>query len=140
LSNTVLGVGSGLFLIGLAVYIFVTEDWRAGAEFRSFFALIAGLLLGFYALFFGIHNLFERLRKKLIEISLLEDGLQVVYDNGTTANLDIKSIRKYRLENPRNMATLIFEDGTKLVNLDQLSHWVILREYLLSKLEPEDEK
>jgi len=138
LSNAILGVGFGLCVIGLTVYIFATEDWEAGAEFRSFFALIAGVMLSLYALGFGIHNLLEHLRKKLREISLLEDGLQVVYDNGAITNLDINKIRKYHLENPRNIGTLIFEDGTKLRNLDRLSHWVILREYLLSKLEPKE--
>jgi hypothetical protein len=36
------------------------------------------------------------------------------------------------------VVTVKFEDGSKLVGLEKLSYWPILREYLLAKLEPKE--
>jgi len=139
LQNFILGFGVGLCFMGLGIYIFLTEDWRNWKEFESYFAPVGGILFGLFALWFGIYNLLKRIRKKITTMSFDADDIQVLYDNGSVDIFNIRNIKKYLLENPRNIGTLIFENGTKLQHLDRMSYWPVLRERLLSRLEPSEE-
>lgn len=64
----------------------------------------------------------------------IPEGIKINFVNGHTRDFLFTDIRYYRLDTTD--AYIKFDDGTKLLHLEFTSYWPILREYLLSKLEP----
>jgi len=98
------------------------------------FVAIAGLVFFFGSLIY-LKKYFE---KKVKEIFLSGYTINVMYDDQTIRSFNILGIRKFKLQNPNNIGTIILGDGTKIKHVDRVSYWPILQEYLLSKLEPSE--
>jgi len=78
-----------------------------------------------------------RVSKRFFKIIILGDSiLNVCFTNGRTREFSISEIEKCFFKPTAKNAYVIFSDGTRLVHLERISYWPILREYLLSKLEP----
>jgi hypothetical protein len=79
---------------------------------------------------------FMRYPRRFHMISPIGDFLKVSFVDGGTEELPLQSIRRYAFDINAYSAFIVFSDGTKLIHLERVSYWPILREYLLSKLEP----
>lgn len=121
-------VGWGLGILCLALNII--DSLKAWV--LLVFVGIAGLLFFIWSLV----NFKKYMEKIFHHISVAANTINVIYEDGTTCSYNIPSVRKVKLQNPANIGTIIFENGTKIKHLDRVSYWPILREYLLSKLEP----
>jgi len=72
-------------------------------------------------------------RKCLVSLRINEDGLTWKDEFGRSQTKTLSEVKNYYLN--KTKAYLEFFDGTKLMDLEKLRYWPLLREHLLSKLE-----
>jgi len=135
LENIFWGLAGGALIIAVGFAAFV-EEGSGPFSIKDDWPIIAGFLVGSYGLVLGLANLIERRHKKISEILPGENHLDVIYEDGSQKRFDLESVRKHNLMKRRYKGTIVFEGGLKLEHLERISYWPILREYLLSRLEP----
>jgi len=74
--------------------------------------------------------------KDYYRISIIGETLRVNFIDGSTIELLLEDVIRFRFDWKVGNSRIFFKDGTKLVHLERLSYWPILREQLLLKLEP----
>jgi len=74
-----------------------------------------------------------RSRKSLLSLKVLHNQLVFEDDSHNQYTKSLSQIKTYKLKKCEGI--LKFDDNIKIVDLEKLYHWPLLREYLLSKLE-----
>jgi len=90
--------------------------------------------------FLSLPCFLEKLRRRHVPYKGLtvESGtLLVSFLDGTRRKLPLNDSDTYYLDIKARNAFIAFKDGTRLIHLERVSYWPILRQRLLSKLEPE---
>ena len=72
-------------------------------------------------------------------ISISDEFLQIGFLNSSVRKFNVEDIKRCCFDINAYSNFIVFKDGTKLVHMERLSYWPILREYLLEKLEPDRE-
>lgn len=97
------------------------------------------ILLVLFLFLFGVSlldALLMRYTKRFFKIVIEDDNtLHVSFLNGRFCSFSFAMVKEYYLGIKSKNAHLVFSDGTILQHLERVSHWPLLREYLLSKLE-----
>lgn len=78
--------------------------------------------------------LLNRGRKCLLSAKVSENQLTCKDEDGQSQTKNLSQVKSFKLDKIKGY--LEFSDGTKLLDLEKLRYWPILREYLLSELEP----
>jgi len=78
----------------------------------------------------------EREHKALVWLKVNGESLSFHDEFGKSETRAISDIVHWELG--KTKAALAFSDGAKLNDLEKLRYWPLLREYLLSKLEPKE--
>lgn len=103
---------------------------------KAWVFLVSGGIVGLLFFIWSLVNFKKYIGRNFKHISVTGSIINVIYEDGTTCSYNIPSVRKVKLHSPANIEAIIFENGTKIKHLDRVSYWPILRDYLLSKLEP----
>jgi len=100
----------------------------------AFMTPVISFLLIFAPVFLWV---FVRLAlpKPLGSISLVNGGFRISFANGKTYEYSYNDLKHYELRTLSSYISL--RDRTRLHHLERVSYWPILRQRLLSKLEPE---
>ena len=131
LENAVEGILCGLLAWGLFTGMMIREP----IESRGDWALLVSLsVIGLLCFGWSFHNLKKRIRRKLEKVSVKGNIMEVAYDGGLVRSFNIPSIKDFKLNDPGNIGKIVLEDNTRLQNIERVSYWPVLREYLLSKL------
>ena len=136
--NLFWSIGGGLIIILMCVAALRENNWSI-SNIKDDWPIIFAFLFGLCGLYSGFTIILNRKKIKWKEILVDEHGVTVIYNNGTNATLDLFRVKKHNLSKHRYKGTIVFQDGTKLINLERASYWPVLREYLLSRLEPLEE-
>lgn len=133
--NIFWGLGAGVVLLFFSIKIFFDEYRKTWEGLHDYIAPICGILFALYCFLTVACSYFIRTKRKITKLELYGNNLRVAYHNGNIDVLDIRDIKKYSLNNPRNWGYIVFQNGTKLKALDRLSYWPILQEHILSIIE-----
>ena len=101
------------------------------AIWKGVFGAILTLLLAGFFLWVAIQCGYRQYQ----QISLADSGLRITYLNGEVQRCPLDSI-KYAEFRISYEPYIVFEDAANLRHLERVSDWPILREYLLSKVQP----
>jgi hypothetical protein len=72
-------------------------------------------------------------RKGIVSLKIDQSGFTFQLEHGSRQIKTLSEIVRYKLD--KTNGSITFSDGTKLMDIEKLRYWPILREYLLSKLE-----
>lgn len=118
--------------IGIVIY---SHGAVLGIARTYFFALFIPILC--LIVFFRARRL-GREHKGLLSLEVNGDDLSFEAEFGKLQTRCISDVIDWDLDKTKGV--LVFSDDTKLNDLEKLRYWPILREYLLSKLEPSEEE
>jgi hypothetical protein len=128
----------GLIGTPLIIQFLISQD-------QSFLHTLSGLaiisLISIFGIGFavsGIQTLLSRKRKRLAQISVNESNCIITYDDDSREIKQFNQIQTYDLGIHADGAWIKFKDKTKLKNLDKLSYWPLLRDFLLQELHVEN--
>jgi hypothetical protein len=93
-------------------------------------AWLAEGIIGIGIVLFGLYEAKAGKKEWFNRISITTSGLVVDYDNGTRNVYDLERVVKFNLSTLYSRTFIKFDDGTKLNNLDFVSYWPILKEWL----------
>lgn len=93
------------------------------------FVLLIGILVETVLLFITT-------RRGFWKLSLNGNCVRINFLNSSVKVIPVESIKKFCLRIDATNARITFDNGVSLNHLERIAHWPILREYLLSKLEP----
>lgn len=122
---------AGSLLVLMLILCAVATELQVVNLSPALFLILAGLLV-----FILLGLLCRKYPKKFLMISIAEDTLNINFEDGSIGKFFLKGIKRYYFDVHGNSSFIVFEDGTKLLHLERVSYWPILRERLLSKLEP----
>jgi len=106
---------------------------------RTWVLLVFGGIAVLMFFIWSLVNFKKYVKKRFQHISLAGNTVEVTYDEHAAArSFDILSKREFLFQDRTNNVAVVFEDSTKLQHLERVSYWPILREYLLSKLQPSE--
>ena len=95
------------------------------------FVLLIGILV-------EVALLFITTRRSFWKLSLNGNSIRINFLNNGVKVIPVEDIKKFCLRIDATNARITFNNGISLNHLECIAHWPILREYLLSKLEPSE--
>ena len=115
--------------VSLCVSIFLLFPFTGAVSLREQWILGMALVASVAVALFII-----RKGRQFNKIVPIDDILEVSFTDGTKRKLSLVDVKRFGLDINLYSAFLVFNDGTKLVHLERVSYWPLLREHLLSKL------
>jgi len=114
----------------LSVFFIYNEQVVSSFVLTSFFVLFIPILS--LIMFFRSLRL-DRKHKGVLSLKVTNDNLNILDEYDNLGSRKICDIRSFKLG--KTQGALEFIDGTRILDLEKLSYWPILREYLLPKVE-----
>jgi len=133
--NVYWGFGGGLIILLMVLAAMRSENWWP-LQFGDDWPIAMAFLFAIFGFVFGGANWKKLKQKDISQIEIDDSGLNVIYEDGNERQFYFSQVKKHHLSKRCYKGKMIFEDGSELEHLERLSYWPILREYLLSRLEP----
>lgn len=130
--------GGGTLFLAFTIYVAARIDWE-NPEIENYLMISVGVLFGLFCIFAAFWGLLVQPRKKKwTQIRATDSTLEVEYNDDTIREFDLRNVKKHTLRECNYIGKIKFTDGAKMKHLERVKYWPILREYLLSKLEPSE--
>ncbi len=136
--NVCWGFGGGLVILIMVLAAMRSENWWP-LQFGDDWPIAMAFLFAIYGFILGGVNWIKLKQKNISQIEIGDSGLNVIYEDGNEKQFYFTQVKKYYLGKRRYKGKMIFEDSSELEHLERLSYWPVLRERLLSRLEPSEE-
>lgn len=114
----------GGFIVLLSIVSLVSMENKINLSPNIFLFMFVFLSIPFFLeRFSSKYSGFSKIYKK-------NNSLKIFFFNGDTRVLKLEDVKRYDLGADKHCAFLIFKDGTKLLHLERLNYWPILRKDL----------